>query len=197
VAQGDSMLVQSGSSARKVRAEKGGKYGFRDWHEISACASKNATIHPGSKNSKFANCNGDKSAKYAHKSYKCATVATSCTNSSKEQSFSESQKFENIFAIAKRLVQQTSMAGAGASILFICLRTMTRSYTSSYSTSSFSLMSRGNFSFFLCPNLRGAFCLRFSRRMAVFALFCVGQMGLVTRRAVWLCMLEFNNLTMI
>jgi hypothetical protein len=31
----------------------------------------------------------------------------------------------------QRLVQQTSMAGAGVSIFFICLRTMTRSYTSS------------------------------------------------------------------
>jgi hypothetical protein len=35
----------------------------------------------------------------------------------------------------------------------------------------------GNFSLFFCPNLRGAFCLRFSRKMAVFALFCVGQSG--------------------
>ena len=38
-------------------------------------------------------------------------------------------------------------------------------------------MSRGNFSLFFRPNLRGAFCLRFSRKMAVFALFCVGQSG--------------------
>ena len=42
---------------------------------------------------------------------------------------------------------------------------------------SFSLMSWGNFSLFFCPNLRGAFCLCFSRKMAVFALFCVGQSG--------------------
>jgi hypothetical protein len=33
-----------------------------------------------------------------------------------------SQKFENISAIAKRLVQQTSMAGAGASMIFISLQ---------------------------------------------------------------------------
>jgi hypothetical protein len=69
------------------------------------------------------------------------------------------------------------MAGTGASMFFICLRTMTLSYISSYSTISFSLMSRGNFSLFFCPNLRAAFCLRFSRKMAVFALFCVGQSG--------------------
>ena len=68
--------------------------------------------------------------------------------------FLASQKLENIFAIAKRLAQQTSMAGAGESIFFICLRTMTQSYNSSESTSSFSLMSWGNFSLFFCPNLR-------------------------------------------
>jgi hypothetical protein len=39
-----------------------------------------------------------------------------------------SQKFENIFALAKRLVQQILMAGAGVSTFFICLRTMTQSY---------------------------------------------------------------------
>ncbi len=38
-------------------------------------------------------------------------------------------------------------------------------------------MSWGNLSLFFCPNLLGAFCLCFSRKMAVFALFCVGQSG--------------------
>jgi hypothetical protein len=45
------------------------------------------------------------------------------------------------------------------------------------STSSFSPLSWVNFSLNFYPNLRGAFCLRFSRKMAVFALFCVGQSG--------------------
>ncbi len=40
-------------------------------------------------------------------------------------------KVRKYFRNCQRLVQQTSMAGAGASIFFICLRTMTRSYTSS------------------------------------------------------------------
>jgi hypothetical protein len=73
------------------------------------------------------------------------------------------------------------MAGAGASTFFICLRTMTRSSISSYSTSSFSLMSRGNFYLNFCPNLRGALCLHFSRKMAVFALFYLGQSGADTQ----------------
>ena len=71
-------------------------------------------------------------------------------------------KVRNIFERAKRLVQQISMAGAGVSTFFICLRTMTRSYINSYSTSSFSLLSWVNFSLNFCPNLRGAFCWRFT-----------------------------------
>jgi hypothetical protein len=80
-------------------------------------------------------------------------------------------KVRNIFERANRLVQQISMAGAGVSTFFICLRTKTRSYINSYSTSSFSLLSWVNFSLNFCPNLRGAFCLHFSRKMAVLALF--------------------------
>ena len=52
-----------------------------------------------------------------------------------------------------------------------------RSYINSYSTSSFSLMSWVKFSLHFCPNLWGFFCLLFSRKMVVFALFCVGQSG--------------------
>jgi hypothetical protein len=119
-------------------------------------------------------------AKCAHKCATAGNVSKTCKIVCQEMipacsDDQASQKFENIFAIAKRLVQQTSMTGAVASMFFICLRTMTRNCIISSSTISFSLMSWGNFSLFFCPNLRGAFCLRFSRKMAVFALFCVGQ----------------------
>ena len=43
--------------------------------------------------------------------------------------------------------------------------------------SSFSLKSWGIFSLNFCLNLRGASCLRFSRKMAVFALFCADHSG--------------------
>jgi hypothetical protein len=88
------------------------------------------------------------------------------------------QKFENIFARAKRLVQQISMAGVGVRTFFICLRTMTRSYINSYSTISLSLLSCVHFSFNFCPNLRGGGLLfAFLKQDGGLRPLCVGQSG--------------------
>ena len=66
------------------------------------------------------------------------------------------------------------MAGAGVSTFFICLRTMTRSYINSYSTSSFSLLSWVNFSLNFCPNLRGLL-FAFLKKDGGLRPLCVGQ----------------------
>jgi hypothetical protein len=54
---------------------------------------------------------------------------------------------------------------------------MPRSYINSFLMSSFSLISWGIFSLNFCPKSLGAFCLLFSRKPVVFALFCAGHFG--------------------
>ena len=83
-----------------------------------------------------------------------------------------------------KIFSQLSALGAtdidgwrGCEHILYCLRTMTRSYINSYSTSSFSLLSWVNFSLNFCPNLRGAFCLCFSTKDGGLRPLCVGQSG--------------------